>query len=63
MTVTENNVAAQAGDEPQPDDIIPIRLPSGGKAIVRLPRPFTLADGVHLMNFLSEYIEEKNNGK
>jgi hypothetical protein len=39
-------------------DTIPVRLPSGTKAIVQLPRPFTLADGVHLMNFLSLYIEE-----
>lgn len=39
-------------------DTIPVRLPSGGKAIVQLPRKFKLADGVHLMNFLSEYVEE-----
>lgn len=39
-------------------DTIPIRLPSGQKAIVQLPRKFTLVDGVHLMNFLSMYIEE-----
>jgi hypothetical protein len=38
-------------------DTIPVRLPSGTKAFVQLPRPFTLEDGVHLMNFLSEYIE------
>lgn len=40
-------------------DDIPVRLPSGTKAIVKLPRPFTLEDGVHLMNFLSLHIEEK----
>jgi hypothetical protein len=40
-------------------DTIPVRLPSGTKAIIKLPRPFTLADGVHLMNFLENYIEEK----
>lgn len=40
-------------------DVIPVRLPSGTKAIVQLPRPFTLEDGVHLMNFLSLYIEDK----
>lgn len=40
-------------------DTIPVRLPSGTKAIVQLPRPFTLDDGVHLMNFLSLYLEEK----
>lgn len=43
-------------------DEIPVRLPSGTKAIVRLPRPFTYEDGVHLMNFLSEYIEDPNLG-
>jgi hypothetical protein len=41
-------------------DTIPVRLPSGTKAVVRLPRPFTLEDGVHLMDFLSLYIEGKN---
>lgn len=40
-------------------DDIAVRLPSGTKAHIRLPRPFTLADGVHLMNFLENYIEEK----
>lgn len=44
-------------------DVIPVRLPSGTKAIVKLPRPFTLADGVHLMNFLEAYIEEKSGGQ
>ena len=39
-------------------DIIPVRLPYGTKAVVHLPRSFTLADGVHLMNFLTEYVEE-----
>lgn len=42
-------------------DVIDIRLPSGTKATVKLPDPFTLADGVHLMNFLSAYIEEEIN--
>ena len=40
-------------------DDIPVRLPSGTKVVVRLPRPFTLEDGVHLMNFLSFYITDK----
>lgn len=40
-------------------DEIPVRLPSGTKAIVKLPRVFTLADGVHLMNFLSMYLTDK----
>jgi hypothetical protein len=40
-------------------DTIPVRLPSGTKAIVKLPRVFTLEDGVHLMNFLSAYITDK----
>jgi serine/threonine-protein kinase RIO1 len=39
-------------------DTIPVRLPSGTKAFIRLPRPFTLKDGIHLMNFLGGYIEE-----
>lgn len=38
-------------------DDIPIRLPSGARAIVRLPRPFTPKDAEHMMRFLAEYIE------
>lgn len=38
---------------------IPVRLPSGSKAVMRLPRVFTLEDGVHLMNFMSAYITDK----
>lgn len=40
-------------------DDIPVRLPSGSKAIVRLPRPFTTEDAKHLMVFLANYIEDK----
>jgi hypothetical protein len=39
-------------------DDIPIRLPSGTKAIVRLPRPFTTEDAQHLSKFLALYIED-----
>lgn len=39
-------------------DEIPVRLPSGSKAIVRLPRPFTRKDATHLVQFLAAYIEE-----
>lgn len=41
-----------------PFDIIPIRLPSGTKAFVNLPRPFTVEDAAHFMLFLAEYIEQ-----
>jgi len=40
-------------------DDVPVRLPSGTKVVVRLPRIFTLEDGMHLMNFLSSYITDK----
>jgi hypothetical protein len=40
-------------------DEIPIRLPSGTKAVVRLPRPFTLKDAMHMLDFLQLYIEEE----
>lgn len=40
-------------------DEIPVRLPSGTKAIVLLPKVFTIEDGVHMMNFLSAYITDK----
>jgi hypothetical protein len=40
-------------------DTIPVRLPSGSKAIVQLPRVFTLEDGVHLMDFLTAYLTDK----
>jgi hypothetical protein len=57
---TPAQVAGLVGLAPVADDFddVPVRLPSGTKAVVRLPRPFTLADGVHLMDFLSNYIEE-----
>lgn len=38
-------------------DLIPVRLPSGRKALVNLPRPFTASDAAHLANFLAEYVE------
>lgn len=50
---------ASTGREP---DVIPVRLPSGGKAIVQVPGKFTIADGVHLMNFLTEYLDERVEG-
>lgn len=40
-------------------DEIPVRLPSGTKAVIKLPRVFTIEDGVHLMNILSLYITDK----
>jgi hypothetical protein len=57
---TPAEVVSLVGLAPVADDFddLPVRLPSGTKAIVRLPRPFTLEDGVHLMDFLSNYIEE-----
>jgi hypothetical protein len=39
-------------------DEIPVRLPSGTKAVMRLPRPFTSADARHLVLFLASYIED-----
>jgi hypothetical protein len=39
-------------------DDVPVRLPSGASALVRLPRPFTSADAEHLMRFLAAYIED-----
>ena len=43
-------------------DIIPVRLPSGAKAVVDLPRPFTVADATHLIAFLTQYIEDEVHG-
>lgn len=43
-------------------DVIPVRLPSGAKAIVDLPRPFTVADATHLVSFLTQYIEDEIHG-
>lgn len=40
-------------------DEIPVRLPSGTKAVVMLPRPFTIKDARHLVQFLSAYVEDK----
>jgi len=39
-------------------DEIPVRLPSGTKAVVILPRPFTPEDAEHMRKFLALYIEE-----
>jgi hypothetical protein len=39
-------------------DTIPVRLPSGTKAVVLLPRPFTPEDAEHMLKFLALYIEE-----
>ncbi len=39
-------------------DDVPVRLPSGSRAVVRLPRPFTTDDAAHLITFLSGYIEQ-----
>lgn len=39
-------------------DDIPVRLPSGKKALIRLPRPFTEADTKYLARFLDLYVEE-----
>jgi len=43
-------------------DTIPVRLPSGSKAIIDLPRPFTVADATHLVAFLTQYIEDEIHG-
>lgn len=40
-------------------DDIPIRLPSGTKAIVRLPRPFTSEDVAYVSRFLALYVEDE----
>ncbi len=42
----------------QDQDVIPIRLPSGGKATVILPRPFTAEDATHFVLFIAQYIEK-----
>jgi hypothetical protein len=39
-------------------DTIPVRLPSGTKAVVLLPRPFTIEDAEHMRKFLALYIED-----
>lgn len=39
-------------------DVIPVRLPSGTRAAVHLPRPFTRADAAHLQAVLALYVEE-----
>lgn len=39
-------------------DLIPIRLPSGTKATVFLPRPFTTEDATHFVCFIAQYIED-----
>lgn len=44
-------------------DVIPVRLPSGTKATVILPRPFTEADAEHMAKFLALYIEEPEGGR
>jgi len=41
-------------------DDIPIKLPSGRKALVRLPRPFDLKDARHLVKFIANYVEDKD---
>ena len=58
---TPAEVAALVGLAPMAGDFddVPVRMPSGTKAVVRLPRPFTLQDGVHLLDFLSNYIEDE----
>lgn len=38
-------------------DSIPVRLPSGGKAILDLPRPFTVADATHICAWVVQYVE------
>lgn len=38
-------------------DMVPVRLPSGSKAILDLPRPFTVADATHLCAWIVQYIE------
>lgn len=43
-------------------DSIPVRLPSGSKAIISLPRPFTVADATHLIAFLTQHIEDDVHG-
>lgn len=46
------------GKEMVEGDVIPIRLPSGTKATVFLPRPFTTEDATHFVQFIAQYIEE-----
>ena len=38
-------------------DIVPVRLPSGGKAWLTLPRPLTVADATHLAAWIVQYVE------
>ncbi|WP_341674995.1 hypothetical protein [Niveibacterium sp. SC-1] len=42
-------------------DVIPVRLPSGTRAMVDLPVPFTQADFQHLHRILALYIEDAVN--
>lgn len=39
-------------------DTIPVRLPSGGTAIVQLPKVFTDKDAAHMSRLLAHYTEE-----
>lgn len=41
-------------------DIVPVRLPSGDKAYLDLPRPLTVADATHLCAWVVQYIEGEN---
>ncbi len=47
----------------QEQDVIPVRLPSGSKATVFLPRPFTSEDATHFVLFIAQYIEDKAKGE
>lgn len=38
-------------------DTVPVRLPSGTKAILDLPRPLTVADATHLCAWIVQYVE------
>jgi hypothetical protein len=38
-------------------DIVPVRLPSGDRAYLDLPRPLTVADATHLCAWIVQYIE------
>ncbi len=60
MTKPDRHVLNPADQE---QDVIPIRLPSGSKATVILPRPFTTEDATHFVLFIAQYIEDKAKGE
>ncbi len=46
--------------EVETHDMVPVRLPSGGKAYLWLPDPLTKADAEHLAKWIESYITEES---